>query len=108
MAVQMNASSVNTFEVPLIGSRQPATVTKASKVPLRVVLRNIGVVNIFVAHTSLELSKVGATTGVFVIPPGFGDTFVVAPEQGLYVAAAGAIGRACAAISEAWPTFMEC
>lgn len=107
MAFVMNKSTLNTFVVPAIGAGDPAMITQASKVPLRVVVRNIGPVALLIAHTDNELSKIASVTGVFLIPPGLEDTFVLAPDQGLYAAATGVGGRMCVAISEAWPFLLE-
>lgn len=97
----MQDSQVNTISVPVIGTINPATLVRAANLPMRIVVRNVGPVTVFVAHNASEIQQIGATAGVFQIPPGTEDIFVLAPKQGLWAVSGGAIGTVCIAISEA-------
>jgi len=100
----MQPSTVKTMTVPNLGVGAPAVITYASKVPIRVVVRNVGPVNIFFAHTAQDVNIASNTQATFLIPPNSEATFVLAPEQGCHAAGSGAIGLISVAISEAWPT----
>lgn len=93
-------SVVNTVIVPTIGTN-PATLYSAAKVPLRVVVRNVGGAVLFIAHDSSTLAQPPALAGTFQLPPGVSEVFVLIPRQGIYAASAGAGGLASIAVSEA-------
>ncbi len=99
----MQDSLVNTISVPIIGTLNPATLYRAATIPLRLVVRNVGPVPVFLAHTASEIQQIGATAGVFQIGPTQEEVFVLAPKQGLWAVAGGAIGTVCIAVSEAIP-----
>ncbi len=104
----MRPSILNTINVPDIASKVPATIVRAALSVMRVVIRNIGGNTIFVAHSENELAQVALVSGVFSIPSGGEDVFVLAPKQGIWVVGQGAGGRACYAASEAlFPAIME-
>jgi len=104
----MNASVLNTISVPDIGIKNPATIARAGTHPMRVLIRNVGANLIFLAHSENELGSIGLVSGVYQLPSGQEDVFVLAPKQGIWVVGQGGGGRVCYAASEAIPTnFME-
>lgn len=104
----MKPSLLNTIPVPPVGSDNPGTIMRASTVPMRVLVRNVGAALVFLAHSENELQAVGIVAGVYELPAGQEDVFVLAPKQGLFVVGIGASGRVSYAASEAIPTsFME-
>lgn len=94
-------SRVDTIAIPAIGTRNPATLVIASRAPMRLVVRNGGPVLIFLAHTSSEISNIGVTAGVYQLPPGMVDIFVLQPKQGMWAVGQGAGGIVSIAVSEA-------
>lgn len=107
--VEMSPTQLNTYEVPQIAltNQSPALIAHANALPVRVVVRNVGGVTVLVALISAQLSNVGATSGCFMIPPGFEETFVLAPGQDLYAVATGATSRVSVAVSDAYPLFND-
>jgi hypothetical protein len=99
----MHDSQLTTISVPIIGSLSPATITQATEVPFRVVVRNVGGNVVFLAHTSAALQVVPVAADVFQLPPGQTDVFVLNAKQGIYAAAQGGGGLVACAISEALP-----
>lgn len=104
----MKASTVNTIVVPNVTGANPATIVRSASASMRVLVRNIGPSLLFLAHSENELSSSGLVSGVFQLPAGQEDVFVLIPKQGLFAVSSGAGGRLCYAASEAIPTtFME-
>lgn len=104
----MRPSLMSTIAVPDVGTNTPATVITAANVPMRVAVRNVGGAVVFFAHTVNELADVGLVSGVYQLPPGQSEVFVLTARQALYCVGQGAGGRMCYAASEAIPTsFME-
>ncbi len=101
----MQPSQVNTIQVPTIGTNNPATLVIAALVPTRIVVRNVGAVIVFLAHSSAEIQSINTTAGVYRLPAGQEDVFVLAPQQGLWAVASGAVGTVSIAISEAMSIF---
>jgi hypothetical protein len=99
----MKPSQLNTLALPAQGSSNPATLTKAAKIPLRVVVRNTGPNLVLLAHDAGTLSNAPATANTFKLFPPFEDTYVLAPGEGLYAVSIGAGGEVSVAISEALP-----
>lgn len=106
MRVDMRESRISTMVVPAIGG-DAATLFKATDRPVRVLVRNVGGVAVFIAHNSLDLGQVGVVSGTFQLPTGMSEVFVLAPTQGLFGAGAGVAGLVSIAVSEAIPVFME-
>lgn len=99
-------SQVNTIFVPPPGG-SPATLYIAAEVPLRLVVRNAGGVNLLLAHDTNSLSQ-GSLAGTFQLGVGQSEVFVLMPRQGMYAIAAGAGTIVSLAVSEALPeTWME-
>ncbi len=92
-------SLLNTVSVPAIGAPNPALIIQAGNTPLRVMVRNIGGVLIFIAHAAQELTEVGANSGVYQLPAGMRDWFDLAPKQTLVGAALGGGGLVSIAAS---------
>lgn len=100
----MQPSFMRTLFVVPLGSRNPTSLLTAPGVPLRVVVRNVSVVEpIIISYDVNDLAPT-ASSEVFNIPVGGEDIFVLAPGQKLYatttVATAGSVTLAC---SEAFP-----
>lgn len=101
----INNSRLDTIAVPIIGGNNPATIAIATSVPMRLVVRNVGPVTVFLAHSSNEVQSVGVTAGVYQLPPGISEVIVLAPKQGVWAASQGAGGMVSIALSEALPSF---
>lgn len=99
----MRESKVNTLNVPQVGSTNPATLFYADKVPMRVVVRNVGGALLLIAHDSNTLQQGAIVANAFRLPSGDSEVFVLAPKQGIFAASAGAGGQASIAVSEAIP-----
>lgn len=102
-------SRLATINVPVIGTNNPATITRSPRgKPTRVQVRNVGGVLIFLAHDVTDLATFSnASASSYRLPPNTVDVFVLMPEQGLYAASQGALGFVSVAISEALPTFFD-
>lgn len=95
-------SSTNTLIVPQTGT-DPATLYQAADKVLRVIVRNVGGPVLFIAYDSNTLAQPPGLAGMFQLPPGASEVFVLMPRQGLYAGAAGAGGMVSIAVSEAIP-----
>lgn len=83
---------------------EPALLVKASKKPLRVMLRNISeAVDFILAFDASSLKDLPGVGGTYTLPAGDSDVFVLAPQQALYAIANGTNGKICVAYSEALP-----
>ncbi len=105
MRTPMN-SSVNTVNVPVFGAPGgAATLYQAAGVPLRIVVRNVGGANVLIAHdaTSLATAPPGLA-GMFQLPVGQSEVFVLQPRQQILASAVGGGGVVSIAVSEAIPT----
>jgi hypothetical protein len=100
----MHDSKLNTASVPVVGSDNPATITQATDVPFRVVVRNVGGNLVFLAHDSATLTSAPVAANAYQLPPGQSETFVLNVKQGLFAAAQGGGGLISVAISEAMPS----
>ncbi len=107
----MQPSRVNTVTIPAIGSNATQAgvppLFVANTKPMRVLVRNVGATLIFLAHSPNEVQNTPATSGVFQLPTGVSEAFVLAPRQGLYAVAQGAGGSVSYAASEAVPFHAE-
>ena len=103
--VAFQNSTVATIAVPAFGSINPATLTRAPRGRVvRVLVRNVGGVVVFIAHEVSDISSVAnAAATSYRLPPGQADVFVVMPEQGLYAISQGIAGLVSIAVSEAVP-----
>ena len=100
----MQDTNFNTITVPSVGTTNPAIIMNAGNVPLRLLVRNIGPVLLFLAgDTESLVSPGGPSTGVYRLPTGTADVFVVAPKQSVYAVSAGVGGLVSVASSEALP-----
>ena len=99
----MKASIVETVAVPLIGAKNPARLYQASATPMRVVVRNVGGVAVFIAHNVSDLNNINSTGATYSLPAGQADVFVLAPGQGIFAAGNGGNGFVSIAASEAIP-----
>jgi hypothetical protein len=100
----MQDSKLNTISVPVAGTQAPATITRATDVPFRVVVRNVGGNLVFLAHDSSTLTTAPVSANSYQLPPGESETFVLNAKQGIFAAAQGGGGQISVAISEAIPT----
>lgn len=99
-----------TFETLLIQAistapnATPTVVAKAADVPMRVMLRNIGAVTIFLAVQPYDaLANTGPSTATYRLPPNACDVFVIAAKQSIYASGTGIGGLLAVARSEALP-----
>jgi hypothetical protein len=104
----MKESRLDSFAVPSVTTTddvgKPALVVQATKTPLRVVVRNISLGStVLLAHDGSALQSAPAFAGVYNLPAGQSDIFVVMPGQKLFAATPGANGQISVAISEAIP-----
>jgi|SRR5882672_3655930 len=91
------------MSVPLIGSKKNSRLFQAGDKPMRVMVRNVGGNLVYIAHDANDVSQVNSTGGVYQLPPGASDVFVLAPRQSLFAAANGGAGSVSIAASEAVP-----
>ena len=104
----MKPSHMNTITVPPVGSTTPGIVATASGAPLRVLVRNVGPVLVFLAHETENLANPGGpSTGVYRLPAADVDIFVLAPGQSVYAVSAGIGGLLTIAGSEAFPEILN-
>ena len=99
----MQPSKVETVAVPQIGSKNPARLFQAAKIPMRVLIRNTGGVLIFIAHDVGDVGNINSIGATYALPGGASDVFVLAPGQSIFAAANGGNGQAAIAASEAVP-----
>lgn len=109
MSIGFQPSRVATINVPIIGTNNPATLLRAPKgKPMRVMVRNVGGVLVFIAHDATDLATFSnASASSYRLPAGYADVFVLMPEQGIYAAAQGAQGLISIALSEALPSYFN-
>ncbi len=100
--MSMQNTNLQTYNVPAVGTVNPATLAKAAKVPCRVVISNVGPVVLFVSDATADLMPV-PSTAVYRIFPGEAPSLVLAPKQSFYAVGAAAGGLASVAISDALP-----
>jgi len=109
----MNDSKLYTLGVPTITgggpdagntNLQPVILGQASKVPLRILVRNIsfGGVDVQIAFEAQVLNMEGGAQS-FTLPAGTSESFVLAPGQKLFAATRGVNGKVCCAVSDALP-----
>ena len=104
----MKKSHMNTITVPAVGTTTPGIVATAAGAPLRVLIRNVGPVLVFLAHETENLANPGGpSTGVYRLPAADSDTFVLAPHQSVYAVSAGVGGLLTIAGSEAYPVELD-
>jgi hypothetical protein len=103
----MQPSQVNSLSLPPSGSSNPATVTKAAKVPLRVVVRNTGPNLVLLAHDPGTLTNAPVFANTFKLPVMAEDIYVLAPGEGLFAVSIGAGGELTVAISESLPILKD-
>lgn len=100
----MNAAQLNSLGLPLAGTPNPATLTKAADKPLRVVVRNVGPVTVMLAHDVGTLSNGPVFANAYQLPPDRETVLILSPQQGLFAAGLGLGATLSIAISEAIPT----
>lgn len=99
----MQPSQLNSLVLPIQGSQSPATLMKAAKVPLRVVVRNFGPNNALLSHDVGTLSNTPVFANAWILPINREDVFVLAPGQALYAVGIGVGVIVSVAASEAIP-----
>ena len=101
----MADSVVKSISVPAAGAENPATLATANLIPLRVMVRNVGLNTVFLAHKAAAIQGADAATAsdVYELPPGYADVFVLTMRQGLWAVGIGAGGRLSVAQSDAFP-----
>jgi hypothetical protein len=98
----MQNSDFQTVTVQPVGSSTPTTLAKAAKVPLRVLVNNVGPVVVFVAQTVSDLAPL-PSTATYRIFPGEQHSFIAAPKQGIFAVGAAVGGLLSVSTSEALP-----
>ncbi len=98
----MQNTRFETVTVQPVGSSTPTTLVKSAKVPLRLLVNNVGAVVIFVAATVTDLSPL-PSTATYRIFPGQQHSLIAAPGQGIYAIGAAAGGLVSVTTSEALP-----
>lgn len=98
----MQDTTFETMTIAPIGSPTPTTIVKASKVPMRVILNNVGPVPVWIGDEVTDLVPLG--NSVYRIFPGDPYTFVVASTQSVYAISGGLGGQLSVSVSEAIPT----
>lgn len=101
----MQNSGFQQYAVPGALTNGPLAIAQASEVPMRVVVRNIGAVALFLTGASTDaLTPEGPSSKTFLLAAGSADlTVVLAPKQKLYCAGATPGGRATVHWNEALP-----
>lgn len=102
---RVQATTFATLSVGALGVAQtPTVIAKAAPIPMRVELRNVGPVLIFLASSTGEVNpQRPPTAGTYRLLPLAVEVFVLAPGQNLYGVAVGAGGLVSVSISEALP-----
>jgi len=67
-------------------------------------VRNTGGTMIVISHEVNSLTDISQMGGLFQLPAGASEVFVLAPMQSLIAASVGGGGQASIAVSEAFPT----
>lgn len=99
----MNPTSGKTFPVPDLGA-PPAPLARGTEVPVRVTVRNVGPVLLFLAFATEDLSADGGPSGGAIeLPVGENDVYVLDAGQVLFASSAGPGGRASLSQSDALP-----
>ena len=98
----MQPTQFITLSVP--STTTVTTLAKATDIPLRVLVRNVGAALAFITGNVQDISvATGPTTGTYRLPAGDEDVFVLAPKQSLYALVIGVGGLLSVSISEALP-----
>lgn len=98
----MNPSTLTTVRVVPLGARSPTPLAKATHVPMRSQVSNVGPVVLFVGSASGDLLPEPSVAAYRIIP-GEQHVIVLAARQSLYAVGAGTGGLASVANSEALP-----
>ena len=101
----MTPSQLETYTLPSVGpGTAPNAIAHATSTPMRVVVRNVGPVVLFLGIASADVAGAGTPTSKsYQLPVGASDVFVLAPRQAIYASAAGPGSRVSVATSEALP-----
>lgn len=105
----MMDSQLFTFTPPFVSpsdspSNVAAPIAMAWDAPVRVLVRNISLgITVFLAYNAEALQTVPAGSGVFRLPAGASEVFVLAPGQRLFTNAPSSTAKISVAISEALP-----
>jgi hypothetical protein len=100
MAQDMKTS---TLTVQPIGTTNPTSLANAALVPLRVLVRNVGPVTIFIAVNTVDLLTPTPGVASYLLVPGEEDVFIINTKQVLLAVGTGPGGFASVAISDALP-----
>jgi hypothetical protein len=103
----VQGSSFDTFAISAVGSSTPTTIVKASNVPMRALVSNVGPTLVWVGDevTDLVPTQGGAPTMAnYRILPGEQHVFVLTAIQSLYALANAMGGMLSISLSEAIPT----
>lgn len=103
MSADMQPSLINTITVPGVPTETSSTLATATyDRPRRALVRNSGTVPLRLFFDSANGNDV-ASSGIYILPAGQSDTFILAPKQSLYAVAVGATGLASVHSSDALP-----
>lgn len=98
----MQLTRFETVTVQPIGSSTPTTLVKSAKVPLRLLINNVGPVVVFIAATVTDLFP-QPSTATYRIFPGQQHAIIAAPGEGVYAVGAAVGGLVSVTASEALP-----
>lgn len=103
----MQPSTAQTYPLPDAAdpNARPATIVRPSKVPLRVLVQNVGGALVFIGYevTAVATGAGGATSRTYRLPAGGSESFIVSPDQAIYATGLGLGGLISVSISEALP-----
>jgi hypothetical protein len=105
----MVQASTSTYSIPALSlatedQDQPAPLNQASRIPLRALVRNLGLQTVLLAYVQSALYP-EMTSEVYELPPGASDVLVIPEGQVLYAMKLTLPkGKISIALSPAWPT----
>lgn len=101
----MNQTLFKTINLPnAVPGANPTAIAQGTRVPVRVLVRNISGTMVFLAAASQDIvGSGGAGSSAFRLPPGTSEVFVLAPDQQLFGAANGVNATVSVTVSEALP-----
>lgn len=102
----MQDTVFQTFTTPAasVALAKPLVIARGTNVPVRVLVKNIGAVPIFVAGADQDVvTAEGPSSKTYQIDALASDVFVLAAEQSLYAVGAVAGGKVSVSVSEALP-----
>lgn len=95
-----------TYTIPAAGNGQaPPAIAIAATTPIRVVVRNLSAVLVFLGGSGQDVTR--PTTETFRLPGGEREIFVLATKQSLFASGSGIGALLSVSVSEALPLELE-